>query len=514
MYAPSDADYKFHLAVHVTSLICMCRQQQCCAAGAGLLGLVFFIAIEVHPHAAIIVHLGAVAGAGQDTVAIRRHERGIVRSGHEVTNDFSIRPASIVVASTMPGAAITITVAGRIDCKYFQQARVITENLCAVRAEITGDIVEMVEAEWDYYIEEKGRELAALGASGAYEHKTSPIVYYNGSNYIGGLDDYLEWVATRYEYEDQTAPSLYERFAKKEYDNYLASLGHQFVFFDVAVGNTPARRVTFELYSDVAPKTCENFRALCTGEKGTADKVKLHYKNNLFHRVVKNGWVQAGDIVSSDCAGDGSTSIYGGTFPDESFAVKQNGPGILSMANCGAHTNGSQFFVSLRSLDWLDTQVVAFGRVISGMDVMRELGSVETENQRPVGDCKITGCGEIKPGKKEIPQAPQLFGGLDLRRRKTKRKNLDLRRRKTKISKLKKIFTEIDKNGDGELSKDELVQNLKDPSSSLREEFPNHANEIPNIFEELDRDGSGMIDWDEFREGALSALSAPGGRGH
>merc|ERR1711865_507900 len=197
-----------------------------------------------------------------------------------------------------------------------------------------------------------------------YEHSSSPIVYYNGCNYIGGLAEFLDWVAKRFEYEDQTAANLYKGIAEAQFDKYLASLGHQFVYFDVAVGETPARRVTFELYSDVAPKTCENFRALCTGEKGTSDKTKLHYKDNLFHRVVKNGWVQGGDIVSSDCAGDGSISIYGDTFPDESFAVKQNGPGVLSMANCGAHTNGSQFLVSLRSLDWLDTQVVAFGRVI------------------------------------------------------------------------------------------------------------------------------------------------------
>jgi cyclophilin family peptidyl-prolyl cis-trans isomerase len=302
----------------------------------------------------------------------------------------------------MPGPAITITVAGKIDDEAFQQARVITENLCAVRAEITGDIVEMVEAEWDYYIEEKGRELAALGAGNAYDHKSSPIVYYNGCNYIGGLTEYLDWVAKRYEYEDQTSPQLYTKYAKKEYARYLESLGHQFVWFDISTSkDSPARRVTFELYTDIAPKTCENFRALCTGEKGSAGATKLHYKGNKFHRIVKNGWVQAGDIVSSDCAGDGSTSIYGDTFPDESFAIKQNGPGILSMANCGAHTNGSQFFVSLRALDWLDSQVVAFGRVISGMDVIRDLGSVETENERPVEDAQVVDCGQLKPGLEE-----------------------------------------------------------------------------------------------------------------
>lgn len=298
----------------------------------------------------------------------------------------------------MPGAPITITVAGKISDPTFQQARIITENLCAVRTEITGDIVEMVEAEWDYYVEEKGRELASLGASAAYEHSTSPIVYYNGSNYIGGLAEYVDWVAKTYEYEDETQSSVYEELAKKEYDKYLTSTGNQFVYFDVAVGEAEPKRVTFQLYSDILPKTCENFRALCTGEKGVANKTTLHYKNNLFHRVVKNGWVQGGDIVSKGCAGDGQCSIYGDTFPDESFAVKLNGPGILAMSNNGVHTNGSQFFISLRALEWLDTQTVAFGRVISGMDVVREISATDTMNERPAEDCKIVDCGQITLG--------------------------------------------------------------------------------------------------------------------
>lgn len=297
----------------------------------------------------------------------------------------------------MPGTAITITVAGKIDDPAFQQARVVTENLCAVRAEITAEIVEMVEAEWSYYIEEKGRELADLGASGAYEHSSCPLVYYNGCNYVGGLAEYLDWVAKRYEYEDQSGADVYTGLAEKEYAKFLAARGRQYVYFDIAVADAPAKRVTFELHNDIAPKTCENFRALCTGEKGTVNKTKMHYKDSLFHRVVKNGWVQGGDIVTKGCAGDGNTSIYGDNFPDETFALKQSGPGILSMANCGAHTNGSQFLVSLRALDFLDCKVVAFGRVISGMDVLVGLSNSETENERPVADCKIIDCGELTP---------------------------------------------------------------------------------------------------------------------
>jgi peptidyl-prolyl cis-trans isomerase-like 6 len=414
----------------------------------------------------------------------------------------------------MPASGVIITVAGRIDDKGFQQAKIMTENLMSVFPEVDLECVGMVETEWTEYIDAKGRELGGE----AYTHTKSPIVYYNGCNYVGGIAEYLEWVAKRYEYEDSTKPVLYERLASREYKSYLHDTGHQFVFLNVAVGKAKPQRVTLELYSDVAPKTCENFRALCTGEKGevkTEDKaIKLHYLNNLFHRIVKGGWVQGGDIVSPDCAGDGGYSIYGETFPDESFAVKQTGSGILAMANCGAHTNASQFIISLRKLEWLDTKMVAFGRVITGMAAIHEIAAAQTENERPVGssECKIVGCGEWQPGKVDVPQAPNLFGGLDLRRRKTKKKNLDIRRRKTKIRLLKMIFQEMDKSGDGEIDKQELLDALKDPNSSLNIEFPKHVHEIPNIFEELDTDKSGTVSWDEFIGGAMTALSAPGGR--
>jgi peptidyl-prolyl cis-trans isomerase-like 6 len=414
----------------------------------------------------------------------------------------------------MPASGVLITVAGRIDDKGFQQAKVITENLMSVFPEVDLECVGMVETEWTEYINAKGRELGGE----AYTHQKSPIVYYNGCNYVGGIAEYVEWVAKRYEYEDTTKPVLYERLASREYTSYLHDTGHQFVFLNIAIGKAKPQRVTLELYSDVAPKTCENFRALCTGEKGETEagdnKVKLHYLNNLFHRIVKGGWVQGGDIVSKDCAGDGGHSIYGETFPDESFAVKQTGSGILAMANCGVHTNASQFIISLQKLEWLDTKMVAFGRVITGMAAIHEVAAVQTENERPVPDkeCKIVGCGEWSPGKIEVPEAPNLFGGLDLRRRKTKTKNLDVRRRKTKMRLLKMIFEEMDKSGDGEIDKTELLAALKDPQSSLNIEFPKHVHEIPNIFEQLDTDKSGTVSWDEFIGGAMTALSAPGGR--
>ncbi|VEN40777.1 unnamed protein product [Callosobruchus maculatus] len=116
-------------------------------------------------------------------------------------------------------------------------------------------------------------------------------------------------------------------------------------FFDVSIGGLPSGRMVFELFSDLAPKTAENFRALCTGEKGLGEQTKklLHYKDSIFHRVVKDFMIQGGDFSNGN--GTGGESIYGGTFEDESFDLKHDKPFLLSMANRGKNTNGSQFFM-------------------------------------------------------------------------------------------------------------------------------------------------------------------------
>jgi len=269
-----------------------------------------------------------------------------------------------------------------------------------VRDEVTVIALPMVESDWDDYVSTKGRDLGGAACA----HTESPIVFYNGANFIGGAEGFVQWVADQYEYEDKTPASVYQDIASAEYDAHLRSLGHQFVYMDVTVGEGDAERVVFELFSDVCPKTCENFRALCTGERGTAalpdeGKVDLTYERCMFHRVVKGGWVQGGDIVSG--AGDGGFSIYGEDFPDESFAVAHGGPGVLAMANCGPHTNASQFFVSLRALDFMNKNAVAFGRVVSGMGAIRRLAAVETENERPTVPCRVAACGQLALASEE-----------------------------------------------------------------------------------------------------------------
>ncbi|KAL7413309.1 cyclophilin A [Mrakia frigida] len=159
------------------------------------------------------------------------------------------------------------------------------------------------------------------------------------------------------------------------------------VYFDIAINGSPAGRIVFKLYDDVTPKCARNFRELCTGQNG------FGYAGSGFHRVIPSFMLQGGDFTAHN--GTGGKSIYGAKFADENFTLKHTKPGLLSMANAGPNTNGSQFFITTVKTSWLDGKHTVFGEVTSGLDLVSKIEGYGTDSGKPKAKITVTASGTV-----------------------------------------------------------------------------------------------------------------------
>ncbi|XP_029903769.1 putative inactive peptidyl-prolyl cis-trans isomerase-like 6 [Myripristis murdjan] len=286
---------------------------------------------------------------------------------------------------------VHIEIVGLVKEPSFHVAKSIAEELKQGSPSnfLDPTIQPLLECDWHTYLWNKKRELRGE----VWEFSSNLMCFLNG-HLLGNERDLASWAKrNQWEFTFYRPQAFYLALAEDCYSKHLRNTGHQFVFMEIEIQGKPVGRLLFELFSDICPKTCKNFQALCTGEQGLSQSgLTLSYKGSIFHRVVPNGWLQGGDISLAK-KGDGGESIYGATFGDESFAVFHTKRGILGMANQGPHSNGSQFYITLQPAPWMDRKYVAFGQVVEGTDVLRRLEEVPTYNERPQSKCEVADAG-------------------------------------------------------------------------------------------------------------------------
>ena len=288
-----------------------------------------------------------------------------------------------------------ITVAGQINDPMFHKSMQIARHLEQLHPEqISVQCEQFFETQWMIYLKKISNELKGV----FYDHdQAHPLIYLNGADYIGDADQFSKWALFNFNYIEKDGLNTYNKLAVdcyKQFVNQSTTRQYACIKFQFEENKEEvSQEVVFELFSHIAPKTCENFLQLCQSFERNSNKIG--YAGTEVHRIVRGMYLQMGRIVD----GEGTNSIYEAEFADESFHVKHTEVGLLGMCKRSGikHSNESQFYITLGApLAFLDNENVVFGRVISGMDTLSRIGQLETLNEKSVyGAVKITESGKF-----------------------------------------------------------------------------------------------------------------------
>jgi len=289
----------------------------------------------------------------------------------------------------------TISVYGKYQDPLFQMYKKAAENLSMDRV----DVAAVVEGCFESQYEQQLRHLInKYGGPFLQAKPSAPLIFAetDDDKVLYFLNDkrFFEWAFKRFKYEDNTRHIFYKRIGNKQYQAVRESTGRSYCAIAVDMGDGQPETVHFELFDEECPVLAKNFLDLLQDKR---------FDGHPVHRVKAGAWVQAGDIVNG--SGQNSVSAQGDLLRHESFQIPHDRPGLLGMSNHGKDTNGSQFYVTVKDLPFLNGRSVIFGRVISGMRTIMKISKVATKNERPIQDIKLSAQTEfLKVGAEQNKQ--------------------------------------------------------------------------------------------------------------
>lgn len=284
----------------------------------------------------------------------------------------------------------SVTLVGKLNDPLYQKCKKSAEICMAGDPSFRCTILSMMPTDYEVWTKALVRE--AGGAMALMDSKANLLAFEGEPSspveFIGAGEKLMKYLHARFDYMDKTNNVMYQRLAKTHLRNALSRSGHTHVFLTVYHGDALVGKVVIECFDEVCPKTVSNFVALVNGKHEAG-----RYEGTTINRVVKKGWLQGGNITPQE-EGGAIKSTFGGQFADETFNVKHDKMGIVGMVNSGPHSNGSQFYMTLDALSWMDGKAVAFGYVVDGMRVLRVLEKAAcSESEAPLTPITIRQCG-------------------------------------------------------------------------------------------------------------------------